>query len=155
SSLNRLFDGRPLLRSEIFVERSFLLGNERTVSFGIDERVCAGPLFATLVLLDHAVIGAMSAEEYVARQSLEDLARVVEVAGDFGIDIVVNQPVAGIHVRAADNHDIVGLSTALTAPRPSGTAACMAGGEVGDQCDAAKLEFLAVFQDVVDFAGLP
>ena len=94
-----------------------LLRDVGAVAFGVDERVCLGPLLE-LARTSRPCRSSRRARRGTRRRAaLEHLERLGEVVGDFGIVLVVDQPIAGVDVGAADDDDVVGLAAALRRAR--------------------------------------
>src|SRR5262249_18836069 len=68
---------------------------------------------------------------------------------------VTGQLVPGVHVRAADDDDVVGLATLTGLPRPGGTAPGVTGCATSRQGHVAESYRVAVVEHAVDRARLP
>lgn len=75
------------------------------------------------------------------------------VLGDLGIRCVADELVAGIHVRAADDDDVVGLPAVVHLHRPRRAALGVSRREVRDEHRAAELHLIAVVEDAIDLRG--
>lgn len=124
------------------------------IPVGIKKRIALDGV-ALLVLLVHSIIGTVRPQEEVAGQFLKDGERVGEVTGDLGIGGVLDQLIAWIHIRAANDHDVVLLARVGRLACPGGTTSCVAGSQMRGHGNAAQRDVIAVCQDAVDGAGGP
>jgi hypothetical protein len=134
---------------ELFPERLFALDDVRRVAGGIDERIRASR-FQPRELRFHFVVASVRAEENVARQRFENPERSFVVRRDLRIGGVVYKLVAGIHIRATDDHDVVVLAVLVNFERPGGAAPRVAGREVRRQDNSAQPHLVAVVQNTAD-----
>src|SRR5262249_55164274 len=107
----------------------FLLRDERPVTVRIDEGL-AVTLLQSGVLAVQIEVVAMRTKEDVARQRLQDAKHLLVVGGNLRIAGVVDELVAGIHVGAADDHDVVSRPTFPHGDRPGGAAFRVTGREM-------------------------
>src|SRR5262249_36784499 len=108
-----------------------------------------------LVLLEHAIVATVRAEEYVAGERPQDLERLGEVVGDLGVGLVVDQLEAGVDVWAADDDHVERLGPLQDTPGPGSAPSGVAGCAPGSQLRATEFDDVPILENPVDLAGLP
>ncbi len=134
------------------MERLLPFGDEVFVAGGIDEGIW-GAGFQVWIFFFEAEVAAVSAKEDVAGQGVQNVKHALEVFGDLGIGLVVDELVAGVDVGAADDDYVVGFAGFGHLHGPGGAALGVARGEVGDEDGAAEFHFIAIVQDAIDLCG--
>src|ERR1700739_156601 len=122
---------------QFFFEGLLALGGVGFVSIGIDEGVLV-TILEVVVLLQHAEVDAVGAEEDVAGKVFENFELVLVVGGDLGIGLVADEFVAGIYVGAADDDDVKQAAAFLFVQRPGGGPLGVAGGQMRGQRGATQ-----------------
>src|SRR4051812_20512007 len=96
-------------------------GDIRFVAFRINERIGSAG-FQPIELVFHSVVVAMRSEEDIARERLHDAEGSFVVACDLWVKSITEEFVAGVHVGAAYDNHVIGLSAALHFHSPRGAA---------------------------------
>src|SRR6185295_12784904 len=92
----------------------------------------------------------MRAQENIAGQFFQDAKRPFKISRHPWIDDVVDQLVAGIYVRAANDHHVVSLPFFLHLHRPRCTPARMSGRKLRNEHRAAQLHLFTIMQHLVN-----
>src|ERR1700745_4109734 len=103
----------------------------------------------------HAVIIAVSTQKNIARQQFQNRERFGKVVGDLRIIDVLDETIAGVNVRAADDDDLVAFAVVGGSPCPRGAAASVSGRAASNQSYAAELNGVSVIQDAIDGTRFP
>ena len=93
----------------------------------------------------------MRSQEDIAGEGLKGAEALLEVCRHVRIFGVVDEVVAGIYVRAADDDDVVTLAAFLRDHGPGGAALGVTGGFVSYECCLAQSDRFVVVEGVVDF----
>jgi len=124
-------------------EGAFPVGNIFPVAAWIDER--PWPLTPRTAELRFQIeVAAVRAEENVAVERFQDAERTIVVVGDLRIRRVAHEPIARVHVGAADDHDVVGPASLFDLHGPRGAALRVTGCETRDQHRAAQPHLIAI-----------
>ena len=67
---------------------------------------------------------------------------------------IVDEFVPRIHIRTADDHNVVNLPFLTNLHRPRRTTFCVSSGEMSSKDDITEAHFISVMQDAVDFRWL-
>src|SRR5579862_7185226 len=94
---------------ELRAKRLFAFRDVALITLRIDERVRAVSL-QLWKLFFHPVVTPMSAQENVARESLKHPEHTLEVRCDLRIERIVDQLIARIRIRTADDHNVQHLA---------------------------------------------
>ena len=149
---DRAVDQCSCLALQFRLESLLALGDVLLVAIGIDECVMVAGLPA-LVFLLHSEIPAVRAEKDVAGERFQHLELVAIVARDLRVGGVANQFVAGIHIGAADDHDVERLPALFLIEGPGGGALRMAGRLVGSENGSAQRNRVPIVEHAVHARG--
>src|SRR5579862_1420633 len=119
-----------LLFRQLRAELLLFIRDEFFVALRIHKRIPTATLQQRIFLF-HAEIATVGAEENVASQRLQNAPHALVVFGNLRILLVVNEPVPGIDVGTADDHNIVGLAGLSQLHRPAGASLRVSRSEVG------------------------
>ena len=142
-----------LLLGQLRPKGLFPVSDIRLVAFGINERV-GTILTRAFKLGGHSIVAAMRSQKHVTWQGLKHLKRVLVILCNSRITGIVDEFVSRIHIRAADDHNIVNLAILADLHSPRRTAFCMAGRKVSGEHDIAEPDFISVMQNAVYFRRL-
>src|SRR5260370_23511657 len=146
---------RILFLGELIQIIAFRAIDRLAIALRIDKRIRLFTNLQERPLFVHAVVGAMRAEDHVARQRSQDLPGACRIIRDRRVLGIVQQAHAGIDGSAGDDNDIQFPATLLNGRGPGGTAFGVAGSKMGVQHRFAVSHRVAVVKHAIDFAGLP
>ena len=144
------------LSFECLLESLLSVRDELLIALRVDENM-GTILRIALQLGKHVEVSAMGSQKYVAGQSAQLRKRVLEILSDAGVAYGMagygGEVVLRPKTHASDDDDIPNRSRWLTwkvsAHRPCGTSARMAGGFVSGQGHAAQAYRVSVMKNAI------